>query len=69
MKIMNLQKYGYGYDSNDNENVELFISSFNYPLFLSPKGFILLPLSNKKLKLNVYDYITDSDIQKIIQKK
>ena len=56
---------GYGYDSNDNGNVELFIETFNYPIFLTPKGFILFPLTNKKIKLDVYDDITDSDLQKI----
>lgn len=56
---------GYGYDSNNNGNVELFINSFNYPVFLTPKGVILLPLTNKKIKLPIYDYIVDSDIQKI----
>lgn len=61
----NFTEVGYGYDSNNNGNVELFIQSFNYPLFLTPKGFILLPLTNKKIKLNIYDYITDMDIQKM----
>ena len=56
---------GYGYDSNNNGNVELTIKSFNYPVFLNTKGTILLPLSNKKVKLDVYDYITDTDIEKI----
>lgn len=56
---------GYGYDSNDNGNVELFINSFNYPIFLTPKGYILLPLTSKKVRLDVYDYIKDTDIQKI----
>ena len=65
MKMVILLKYGYGYDSNDNGNVELFIDSFNYPVFLTPKGHILLPLTNKKVKLDVYDYITDVDIEKI----
>ena len=60
-----LLKYGYGYDSNDNGNVELFISMFNYPLFLTTKGGILFPLSGKAVKLSIYDYITDKDIQKI----
>lgn len=41
------------------------IPAFNYPVFLTPKGWILLPLTNKKIKLDVYDYIEDSDIQKI----
>ena len=57
---------GYGYDSNNNGNVELFIKSFNYPVFLNIKGYILLPLANKKIKLDVYDYITDDDIEKIM---
>ncbi len=56
---------GYGYDSNDNGNVELFIKSFNYPIFLTPKGYILFPLTNKKVKLDVYDNIKDTDIQKL----
>ncbi len=56
---------GYGYDSNDNGNVELCIDSFNYPIFLMPKGSLFLPLTNKKIKLDVYDYITDLDIQKL----
>lgn len=56
---------GYGYDSNNNGNVELSITNFNYPIFLTPKGIILLPLTNEKIKLDVYDYITDKDIQKI----
>ncbi len=56
---------GYGYDSNNNDNIELYLNSFNYPIFLSPKGSLLLPLTNKKIKLDVYDYITDTDIQKI----
>lgn len=61
----NFIEIGYGYDSNDNENVELFIQSFNYPVFLTPKGYILLPLTNKRIKLDVYDYLEDTDIQKI----
>lgn len=61
----NFVEIGYGYDSNNNGNVELSIQSFNYPLFLTSKGFILLPLTNKKIKLDIYDYITDKDIQKI----
>lgn len=56
---------GYGYDSNNNGNIELFIASFNYPVFLTQNGFILLPLTNKKIKINVFDYIQDTDIQKI----
>ncbi len=56
---------GYGYDSNDNGNVELFIENFNYPIFLTQKGYILFPLTNQKIKLNVYDEIRDVDIQKL----
>ena len=65
MKMMILMKYGYGYDSNDNDVIELFFNSFNYPVFLNSKGIISLPLADKKIKLNVYDYITDTDIHKI----
>lgn len=61
----NFVEIGHGYDSNNNGNVELSIQAFNYPIFLTPKGTILLPLTNQKIKLNVYDYITDIDIQKI----
>lgn len=61
----NFVEIGYGYDSNNNGNVELSILNFNYPVFLTPKGMILLPLTNQKIKLNIYDYITDEDIQKI----
>ena len=56
----------YGYDSNDNGNVELFIDSFNYPVFLTPKGYIFLPLKNKEIKFKVHDYIDDEDIKKIM---
>lgn len=58
---------GYGYDSNDNGNVEIFIDVFNYPIFLTPKGFVEAPLSNKKEKLDVYDYITEKDIKKLFK--
>ena len=59
---------GYGYDSNDNGNVEIFMSVFNYPIYLTTKGFIEAPLSNKKEKLDVYDYITEKDIKKLFKK-
>lgn len=65
----NFVELGYGYDSNNNGNIELFINSFNYPVFLTPKGWILLPLTNKKIKLDVYDYIEDTDIQRLEQKR
>ena len=61
----NFIEIGYGYDSNNNGNIELSIQSFNYPIFLTTKGVILLPLTNKKIKLDIYDYIKDTDIQKI----
>ena len=59
---------GYGFDTNDNGNVELTISSFNYLIYLTPKGYIESPLSNKKVKLDVYDYIDDKDIGKLLKK-
>ena len=62
-------KFAYGYDSNKNGKVELFIDSFNYPVLLNNKGFIELPLSGVRKKLDVYDYITDDDIAKILPKK
>lgn len=65
----NFVEFGYGYDSNNNGNIELFINTFNYPVFLTPKGWILLPLTNKKIKLDVYDYIEDTDIQKLEQNR
>jgi len=58
---------GYGYDSNNNGDIELFIDSFNYPIFLTSKGFLILPLTKKKIKLDIYDYIKDTDIQKILK--
>ena len=57
---------GYGYDSNNDETVEIFIIYFNYPVFLTSKGYIISPLIDKKSKLNVYDYILDTDIKKIM---
>ena len=38
---------------------------FNYPIFLTTKGFIEAPLSSKREKLDVYDYITEKDIKKL----
>lgn len=58
---------GYGYDSNDNGNVEIFMDVFNYPIFLTTKGFIEAPLSNKREKLDVYDYITEKTIKKLFK--
>lgn len=62
-------EYCYGYDSNNNGDVELFINSFNYPVFLTNKGYIKSPLANLKTKLNIYDSIDDEDIKKILIKK
>ena len=64
-KENNFVEIGYGYDSNDNGNIELTITNFNYPVFLTTKGKLLLPLTNQKIKLDIYDYIKDTDIQKI----
>lgn len=59
----------YGYDSNGNGNVELFIPTFNYPVFLTLKGYIQLPLSGRLVKLDVYDYLTEYDIGKLLGAK
>ena len=58
---------GYGYDSNDNGNVEIFMDVFNYPVFLNSKGYLMAPLSNKREKLDVYDYITEKSIKKLFK--
>ena len=58
---------GYGYDSNDNGNVEIFMDVFNYPIFLTAKGFIEAPLSSKRERLDVYDYITEKNIKKLFK--
>lgn len=58
---------GYGYDSNDNGNVEIFMDVFNYPVFLTPKGYLMAPLSNKREKLDIYDYITEKNIKKLFK--
>lgn len=63
----NFFRNGYGYDTNDNGNVELFIPSFNYPIFMTPQGHLINPLSGKKVKINVYDYITIDEVKKIYQ--
>lgn len=59
----------YGYDSNGNGNVELFIPTFNYPVFLTLKGYIQLPLSGRLVKLDIYDYLTERDIGKLLDNK
>lgn len=58
---------GYGYDSNDNGNVEIFMDVFNYPIFLTTKGYLMAPLSNKREKLDIYDYITEKNIKKLFK--
>lgn len=60
---------GFGYDTNNDGNVELFISSFNYPIYLNSKGFFILPLANKRINLEFYDYITSEDVGKLLNKK
>ena len=59
-------KIGYGYDTNDNKTVELFIDSFNYAVFLSSKGVIQLPLKNTKIKIPVDNILTGANIDKLI---
>ncbi len=58
-------EFGYGYDTNDNGNVELFISSYNYLVFLTPRGTIHSPLSGKMAKLKVVDILTCEEISKL----
>ncbi len=60
-------EFGYGYDTNDNGNVELFISSYNYLVFLTQKGILHSPLSGKKTKLKVYDMLTFDEVLKLKQ--
>lgn len=59
---------GYGYDSNNNGLVELMVSTFNYSIYLNSKGILESPLANRKVKLDVYDYIDDKDIGKLLKK-
>lgn len=58
-------KLGYGYDTNDNGNVELFISSYNYLVYLTPRGTINSPLTGKAVKLKVYDILTSEEVYKL----
>ncbi len=60
------QKIGYGYDTNDNANVELFIENLNYAIYLTSKGTIKFPFKSKTLKLSVDDIITDININNLI---
>ena len=60
-------EFGYGYDTNDNGNVELFLSSYNYLVYLTSKGSLHSPLSGKMTKLKVYDMLTSKEIAKLYQ--
>ncbi len=61
-------EFGYGYDTNDNGNVELFISSYNYIVFLTTRGSIHSPLSGKMIKLKIKDILTADEIAKLYDK-
>ena len=61
-------EFGYGYDTNDNGNVELFLLSFNYLVYLTPKGTLHSPLSGKMVKLKIYDILTFEEIEKLYKK-
>ena len=58
-------EFGYGYDTNDNGNVELFLSAYNYLVYLTPKGTILSPLSGKMTKLKIQDILTSEEISRL----
>ena len=58
-------EFGYGYDTNDNGNVELFLSSYNYLVYLTPKGTIHSPLSGKMTKLKIQDILTSEEISRL----
>ena len=58
-------EFGYGYDTNDNGNVELFLSSYNYLVYLTPKGAIHSPLSGKMSRLKIQDILTSEEIAKL----
>ena len=58
-------KFGYGYDTNDNGNVELFLSAYNYLVYLTPKGAIHSPLSGKMTKLKIQDILTSEEVSKL----
>lgn len=64
-ELNNFIKIGYGYDSTNNKIVDLFIANFNYGLFLDTSGIITIPLTDKKIKLKIYDELDDADIGKI----
>ncbi len=58
-------EFGYGYDTNDNGNVELFLSSYNYLVYLTPKGAIHSPLSGKMTRLKIQDILTSEEISRL----
>ena len=58
-------EFGYGYDTNDNGNVELFLSSYNYLVYLTTKGVIHSPLSGKTTKLKIQDILTSEEVAKL----
>ena len=58
-------KFGYGYDTNDNGNVELFISSYNYLVYLTSKGTLHSPLSGKMTRLKVFDILTCEQVARL----
>ena len=58
-------EFGYGYDTNDNGNVELFLSSYNYLVYLTTKGVIHSPLSGKMTKLKIQDILTSEEVAKL----
>ena len=58
-------EFGYGYDTNDNGNVELFLSSYNYLVYLTPKGAIHSPLSGKMTRLKIQDILTSEEVSKL----
>ena len=58
-------EFGYGYDTNNNGNVELFLSSYNYLVYLTPKGAIHSPLSGKMTKLKIQDILTAEEVAKL----
>lgn len=58
-------EFGYGYDTNDNGNVELFLSAYNYLIYLTPKGTLHSPLSDKMTKLKVENILTNEEVAKL----
>ncbi|MFR2570339.1 MAG: hypothetical protein ACLS90_01265 [Clostridia bacterium] len=58
-------EFGYGYDTNNNGKVELFISSFNYVILLNNKGILESPLSGKSVKLKVENILTSEEVSKL----